>query len=116
FYNFPNTLGEEGLRIHGGNEHAAIDAISIVHDVTHTLTVPVGNLGHSRRDHAKNIGLDLEINVIRMQIVARVPRIGWQYPLANICEPGLVRMPHLANLLIPLAGDGNWVHIDAVVT
>ena len=63
---------DERQRVHGGDEHSAVPAVAMVHDVPD----PVADLGrridHARRHESGEVGFDLEIDVVGGGIVEPV--------------------------------------------
>ena len=74
----------------------------------------VGNLRHPRRDHAEDIGLDLEIDVVCVDVVARIAGEWRQDTLADIREARIIGMPHLADARVPLVRHGDGGNVDAI--
>ena len=64
---------EPGGRVHGGEEHAAVDAVAVVHHAPLSSAQILGGLRQPRRDHADVVALDLEVDVVGVRVVRRVP-------------------------------------------
>ena len=113
-HHFANVVGEERLRIHGGDEHAAVNAVAVIHDVAHAIVEAVGNLRHAGRNHAKYVRLDLEIDVVGVQVIARISGKRRKDAFADVGEAGVVGVPDLADFRVPFVGHGDGIDVDAV--
>ena len=98
---------EERGRVHPAEEHAAVQAVSVVHDAPDAIGNAVGLLRQAGRHQADEIRLDLEVDVVGVRVVLRVPRPGRldaaveQVPRGGVGVPQLVLrvLEHLAELL-----------------
>ena len=85
---------EVGGGVHGGEEHAAVDAVAVVHDAALAPAQVLGGLRQPRRDHADVVALDLEVDVVGVRVVGRVSGQLGGHSLQEILARLAVRVPH----------------------
>ena len=107
---------EEGGRVHGPEEHAAVEAVPVVHHPAHAVGVVVGGLGQARAHEADEVRLDLEVDVVGVHVEVGMARHRGLDPLVEVAPRARVGVPqavlrvpeHLAVLL------GRGVEADPV--
>ncbi len=87
---------EERRRVHGGEEHPAVDAVAVVHHPALAPAHVLRGLGHSGRDHADVVALDLEVDVVGVGIVVRVAGVLG----GNALQEVLPRLPITAGCVL----------------
>ena len=71
-HNERNIVGYKCESIHGSHIDTAVPTVSIVHDMSDFIGVTHGCIDHSRSHDAGIVGLDLEVDVVGMGVIAPV--------------------------------------------
>ena len=84
---------EERGRVHRPEEHAAVEPVSVVHHAAHAVRVLVRRPRQARRHEADEVRLDLEVDVVRVDVVPRVARVRRLDPAREVAARARVRVP-----------------------
>ena len=88
-----NVVADIGQGVHGADIDAAVPAVAIVHDVTDAVAELRDAVDVAGIEHADKVGLDLEIDVIRVGIVLPVAALGRSAAVEDIVTGRLVGVP-----------------------
>ncbi len=69
-----HVVVHERERVHGRDEDAAVPAVARVHDVADLVGVRRGRVGQPWRHEPDEVGLDLEVDVVGLRVVAPIAR------------------------------------------
>ena len=89
----PDVVRDERKRIHRCHVNSAVPAVAVVHDVSRAVAELRGRVGHARGHEPREIGFDLEVEVVGMGVVEPVPRLGRADAVEDVVACGLVGMP-----------------------
>ncbi|OPZ67805.1 MAG: hypothetical protein BWY83_02509 [bacterium ADurb.Bin478] len=78
-----------------GDEHAAVHAVAVIHDVADLVRHPVRGPRHGRTDKADIVGFDLEIDIVAMEVVRGAAGLGRQNAVLKIFPRLYVGVPQL---------------------
>ncbi len=70
----PRVRLEERRGVHAAEEHSAVEAVSPVHHPPHAIRVLVRLAGKAGRHETDEVGLDLEVDVVGVEVVPGVAR------------------------------------------
>ena len=105
---------EVGGGVHRPEEHAAVEAVAVVHHPAHAVGVVVRGLGQPRGHEADEVGLDLEVDVVRVDVEVRVARHRGLDAAVQVAPGPRVRVPEavlrVAEHLAVLLGRGVEAH------
>ena len=106
-----DVVRDERQRIHGRHVDAAVPAVAVGHDVADAVAHFGGGIGHTGRHESREVGFDLEIEVVGVRIILPVPAFGRFHSVENIVTRRLIGMPQLVGGI----GEGTGHRVDGHV-
>ena len=106
-----DVVRDERQRIHGRHVDAAVPAVAVGHDVADAVAHFGGRIGHTGRHESREVGFDLEIEVVGVRIILPVPAFGCFHSVENIVTRRLIGMPQLVGGI----GEGTGHRVDGHV-
>jgi hypothetical protein len=86
-------LLEECRRVHAGDEDSAVDALAVVHDAPGAHSDVNGGAGQSGGHQPDEIGFNLEVDVVGVDVVVRMARQFGRHSALEIAARGEIGVP-----------------------
>ena len=90
-----DVIGDESERVHRRDVDATIPAVAGVHDVADAIRDVSCRVRHAGRHEPDEVGFDLEVDIVRVRVVAPLAGLRRLHAFQNVVSRHLVGVPQL---------------------